>query len=78
MWPVSLCCVLGQDTLLYDLYSFIVGTNSLGNLIKCWGVTCDGIALYATKTGDEPYGHMASPIPIIGMDFTLFIRDRMA
>ena len=45
----TLCCVLGQDTLLSQCLSpprhingfwRIVGEN----LTNCWGVTCDGLA----------------------------------
>ena len=48
-WPGTLCCVLGQDTLLLlclspprsiNGYRRIVGEN----LTNCWGVTCDGLA----------------------------------
>ena len=43
----SLCCVLGQDTLLSQCLSpprskWVPG-NCQGNLTKCWEVTCDGL-----------------------------------
>ena len=48
-WPGTLCCVLGQGTLLSQClspprsingYLRIVGEN----LTNCWGVTCDRLA----------------------------------
>ena len=44
----SLCCVLGQDTTLTvplssQEYKW-VPVNCQGNLTKCWGTTCDGLA----------------------------------
>ena len=45
----TLCCVLGQDTLLSQclppprMYKW-VPANCWGNLTNCWGVTCDGLA----------------------------------
>ena len=48
-WPGTLCCVLGQDTLLSQCLSLprcingyrqIVGEN----LSNCWELTCDGLA----------------------------------
>ena len=48
-WPGTLCCVLGQDTLLSQCLSpprCINGYRRFvgGNLTNCWGVTCDGLA----------------------------------
>ena len=47
-WPGSLCCVLGQDTLLSQCLSpprsKWVPVNCQGNLTKCWKVTYDGLA----------------------------------
>ena len=44
----SLCCVLGQDTLLSQWLSPPRGkwvpANCQGNLTKCWEVTCYGLA----------------------------------
>ena len=46
----SLCCVLGQDTLLSHWVPLSaqeykwVPANCQGNLTKCWGVTCNGLA----------------------------------
>ena len=50
-WSWSFCCVLGQDTLLsqslssqeWDTYGWLQA-NCQGNLKKCWGATCDGLA----------------------------------
>ena len=43
----SLCCFLGQDTLLSQCFppprSKWVPANCQGNLTKCWVVTCDGL-----------------------------------
>ena len=54
----SLCCVLGQDTLLSQHLSpprsKWVPANCQGNLMKCWEVTCDGLIShpgYSLQTG---------------------------
>ena len=41
----TLCCVLGQDTVPPSIQEYKwVPANCWGNLTKCWGVTCDGLA----------------------------------
>ena len=63
-WPGHCVVFLGQDTLLSQCFSphrsKWVPANCQGNLTKCWGVTCDGLASHpggvaiffvATETG---------------------------
>ena len=44
---IVLCSLSGQFTLtvpLYDQEYKLIPGNCQGNLTKCWGVTCDGLA----------------------------------